>query len=548
MKRIKQIIIVFALMFSSTLTAQPATNSDFEILKNLELFEMVYKNIDLSYVDEPNPGHLMRVAIDAMLLELDPYSRYIPESQIEEFKLMTTGQYGGIGCLIQQQGDHVVISNPYEGWPAAKSGLMAGDILIEIDGRNVEQLNSEQVSDMLTGAPGTTVKIKIKRENELIEKSVVREEIKLSPVPYKGMVTNDVGYIKFISFTQTAGADVLNAFEELKKLGMTKLIFDLRGNGGGLLIEAVKIVNMFVEKGETIVWMKGRSASDLTTWTATLKPLDLSIPIVVLVDEGSASASEIVSGALQDLDRAVIVGQTSYGKGLVQRPLDLKYNAKVTITIAKYYTPSGRCIQKLDYTNRSAGNQAASISDSLITKFKTKNGREVIDGRGIEPDIVIPIKNYSRLTMMVVVNNIVFDYATKFRIANPEIASAKEFTFTDAMYADFITYVLSKDFSYSTASGDLMDELKKTAELENYFVDAELEFKALYEKLKPSKERDLAKFKPELIEMLEDEIIGRYYYEKGQIEHSMISDPFILEAVKILNDSPRYKQILKIQE
>lgn len=548
MKRIKRITIVFALMLSTTLSAQQPTNSDFEILKNLELFEMVYKNIDMSYVDEPNPGHLMRVAIDAMLLELDPYSRYIPESQIEEFKLMTTGQYGGIGCLIQQQGEHVVISNPYEGWPAAKSGLMAGDILIEIDGKNVETLDSEQVSDMLTGAPGSTVKIKVKRQNEFIEKSVVREEIKLSPVPYKGMVTNDVGYIKFISFTQTAYADVLSAFEELKKLGMTKLIFDLRGNGGGLLIEAVKIVNMFVEKGETIVWMKGRSASDITTWTATSKALDLAIPIVVLVDDGSASASEIVSGALQDLDRAVIVGQTSYGKGLVQRPLDLKYNAKVTITIAKYYTPSGRCIQKLDYTNRAAGNKATSISDSLITKFKTKNGREVIDGRGIEPDVTIPIKNYSRLTMMVVVNNIIFDYATKFRVANESIASAKDFKFTDAMYADFTTYVLGKDFTYSTASGDIMDELKKTAELENYFADAKVEFKALYEKLKPSKERDLAKFKPELIEMLEDEIIGRYYYEKGQIEHSMIGDPFILEAVKILNDSPRYKQILKIQE
>ena len=338
-----------------------------------------------------------------------------------------------------------------------------------------------------------------------------------------------------------------DSFEELKKSGMTKLILDLRGNGGGLLIEAVKIVNMFVEKGETIVWMKGRSASDKTTWTATLKPLDLAIPIVVLVDDGSASASEIVSGALQDLDRAVIVGQTSYGKGLVQRPLDLKYNAKVTITIAKYYTPSGRCIQKLDYTNRSAGNKATSISDSLITKFKTKNGREVIDGRGIEPDVVIPKRDFSRLTMTVVVNNIIFDYATKFRVANPEIGSAKDFKFNDQMYADFIAYVLAKDFSYSTASGELMDELKKTAELENYFTDAEVEFKALYEKLKPSKERDLAKFKPELIELLEDEIIGRYYYEKGRIEHAMIGDPFILEAVKILNDSPRYKEILKIQ-
>jgi len=461
---------------------------------------------------------------------------------------MTTGQYGGIGCLIQQQGEHVVISEPYEGWPAAKAGLMSGDIFVEIDGRNVESLNSEQVSDLLTGAPGSPVKIVVNRQGELITKTVTREEIKLSPVPYKGMVTNDIGYIKFISFTQTAGEEVMKAFTELKALGMQKLIFDLRGNGGGLLIEAVKIVNMFVEKGETIVWMKGRSSADMTIWNATLKPTDLAIPIVVLVDEGSASASEIVSGALQDLYRAVIVGQTSYGKGLVQRPLDLKYNAKVTITIAKYYTPSGRCIQKLDYTNRSAGNKATSISDSLITKFKTKNGREVIDGRGIEPDVKIPERNFSRLTATVVVNNIIFDYATKYRIANQQIAGAKEFKFTDEMYDEFIKYVLEKDFTYSTASSELMDELKKTAELENYFIDAEPEFKALYEKLKPSKTRDLTKFKPELIELLEDEIIGRYYYEKGRIEHAMVEDPFILEAVKILNDSPRYKQILNIQE
>jgi carboxyl-terminal processing protease len=547
MRIFRSIILLLAVQLMVRAHAQQATNNDFEILKNLELFEMVYKQIDMNYVDEPNPGHLMRTAIDAMLLELDPYTRYIPESQIEEFKLMTTGQYGGIGALIQQQGDHVVISEPYEGWPAEKNGLRAGDIIIKLDDRNVENLNSEQVSDILTGAPGNAVEITVRRNGEQITKSVIREEIKLSPVPYYGMVNNDVGYIKFVSFTQTAGDEVLKGFTELKKLGMTKLIFDLRGNGGGLLIEAVKIVNMFVDKGETIVWMKGRSEDDKTVWTATMKPQDLAIPIVVLIDEGSASASEIVSGGLQDLDRAVILGHTSYGKGLVQRPLDLKYNARVTVTIAKYYTPSGRCIQKLDYTNRNAGTNALSISDSLLTRFKTRNGRVVIDGRGIEPDVKMPDIKYSRLSSTVVVNNIIFEYATQYRNEHPEIVGAREFQFTDDMYADFKKFVLAKDFSYSTASGDLMDQLKKTAEEENYFNDASAEFYALYEKLRPSKERDLEKFKTELSSLLEDEIIGRYYYEKGRIEHSMLEDPFILEAVKILNDSPRYKQILNIQ-
>lgn len=547
MQKIKQGLQIALLFITVGARSQQPINSDFEILKNLELFEMVYKNIDMSYVDEPNPGKLMRIAIDAMLLELDPYTKYIPESQIEEFKLMTTGQYGGIGALIQQQNGKVVITNAYENWPAAKAGLIPGDIFIEINDKNVEKLSSEEVSDILTGTPGSSIKVKVNRQGEMITKTFNREEIKLSPVPYVGMVNEDIGYIKFVSFTQTAAEEVLKGFTELKAKGMKKLIFDLRGNGGGLLIEAVKIVNMFVEKGETIVWMKGRSEGDKTTWTATLKPTDLEIPIVVLVDDGSASASEIVSGALQDLDRAVIVGHTSYGKGLVQRPMDLKYNAKVTITIAKYYTPSGRCIQKLDYKNRSTGSSAQSISDSLITKFKTKNGREVIDGRGIEPDVKIPEREFSRLTMMTVVNNIIFEYATKFYVEHKEIANARAFKFTDIMYHDFSQFVLSKEFTYSTASSELMDQLKKTAEQENFFKDAEVEFNALYNKLKPSKERDLEKFKPELIELLEDEIVGRYYYDSGRIEHAMVGDPFILEAIEILNDSPRYKQILRIQ-
>lgn len=547
MHKLKILFLSFILNpFLSVKAQDQSGNLDFEILKNLELFEMVYKQVDMSYVDEPNPGQLMRVAIDAMLKELDPYTVYIPESQIEDLKLMTTGQYGGIGALIQQQGDHVVITEPYEHWPAQKAGLLAGDIFIEINDKNVEALTSSEVSDILTGKPGSEVKIKVKRLDEYITKTVVREEIKLHSVPYSSMITNDVGYVKFVSFTQNSAEDVLNEFNALKKKGMTKFILDLRGNGGGLLIEAVKIVNFFVQKGETIVWMKGRYEADKTTWVAEMNPVDPAIPIVVLVDEGSASASEIVSGALQDLDRAVILGETSYGKGLVQRPLDLKYNAKLKITIAKYYTPSGRCIQKLDYTHREYGENAQSISEENITRFKTKNGREVIDGRGIEPDVKIERKEYSSLSTKLVIENIIFDFATKFRASKSEIPSAKEFNLSDADYEEFCQYVKSRSFEYTTATSDVMKKLKEIAQLENYFADVETEYNALWNKLNPSIERDLIKFKPEITEILEDEIVGRYYYQNGRIEHLLVDDPYILEAVKILNDPARYKQILNI--
>lgn len=540
--------VVLMCLFSGQLKSQTNPGLDFEILKNLELFELVYKQVDMMYVDEPNPGHLMKVAIDAMLEELDPYTVYIPESQIEDLKLMTTGQYGGIGALIQQQGDYVVITDPYEGWPAAKSGLLAGDIILEINDRSVANLTSSEVSDVLMGKPGSEVKIKVNRQGEMITKTLVREEIKLQSVPYGGMVTEDVGYIKFISFTQNSAEDVYNEYTSLKKKGMTKLILDLRGNGGGLLIEAVKLVNFFIEKGQKIVSMKGRSEGDVTVWNSELKPIDTTIPIIVLVDEGSASASEIVSGALQDLDRAVILGETTYGKGLVQRPFDLKYNAKIKITIAKYYTPSGRCIQKLDYTHRSVGEKAHSISDSLLTRFKTKNGREVIDGRGIDPDIKIARDEFSRLAATLVVEHIIFDFATKYRFEHNEISAAKEFHLSDADYQSFIDFVLKRSFDYTTASSEALDKFRETAEAEKYFADLGPEFEALRSKVVPSKERDLLKFKPELLSLLEDEIVGRYYFQTGRIEYSLVSDPYILEAVKILNDPARYKEILHITE
>lgn len=547
MRRLKNIYLLLLLFIAPAAIAQEEP-SDFEIYKNLELFELVYKTIDVSYVDESNPGQLMKVAIDAMLKELDPYTNYIPESLIEDYKLMTTGQYGGIGALIQQQGEKVVVSDPHEGYPAQKAGLFAGDQFIEIDGKNVEELTSAEISEKLKGKPGSTLEVVVDRNGERLTKSLTREEVKLSPVPYSGMVNEDVGYIKLTSFTQTAGQDVMSAFTELKGKGMKKLILDLRDNGGGLLIEAVKIVNMFVNKGEEIVSMKGREVQNNISYKASMKPMDLNIPIAVLVNGNSASASEIVSGGLQDLDRAVIIGQTSFGKGLVQRPLDLKYNAKVKVTIAKYYTPSGRCIQKLDYKNREKGNDATALSDSLLHKFTTKNGREVIDGRGVEPEIKIDKMKYSRLTTTLVISNIIFNYATKFRTENETIPAAKDFTISDDMYSQFTAFALSQEFTYTTASGDMMEKLKETAEDENFMEDAEKEYQELLERFKPSKERDLQKFKTEIIEILEDEIIGRYYFRTGQIAHGLIEDPFIDEAVKILNDSPRYKSILNIQE
>jgi len=375
-----------------------------------------------------------------------------------------------------------------------------------------------------------------------------REEIKFSPVPYYGMVKDDIGYIKLGSFTQTAGTDVLEAFKDLKgNQGMNKLIFDLRGNGGGLVIEAVKIVNMFVEKGTEIVSIRGRDESVNKTYTALAKPQDTKMPIIVLVDGNSASASEIVSGGLQDLDRAIILGQTSFGKGLVQRPLDLKYNAKIKVTIAKYYTPSGRCIQKLDYSNRTVGSNVNEISDSLLNKFKTKNGREVVDGRGVEPDVTIDDVKYAAITGTIVLNNIIFDYATKFRKNNTSIAEAKLFSIDDEAYSNFSNFVLAQDFEYETASLGAIKQLEEIAEDEDAYASAKAEFEALMQKLEPSKERDLEKYKAEIIPLLEDEIIGRYYYQKGRIMHGLIKDTFILKSTEILNDKARYNNLLNLE-
>lgn len=547
---IKYILLLFGgLTVSLSFAQTEEDNTNFEILKNLELFEAVYKNVDLYYVDESNPGELMRTAIDAMLAELDPYTNYIPESQMEDYKLMTTGQYGGIGAVIRLMGTNVAIIDPYEGFPAHKAGLIAGDEFIEIDGKNVEGLSTSEVSTKLKGQPGKEISVKIKRGEDLKTFTFKREEVKISAVPYSGMVSDKVGYIKLSSFTQTAAKDVYDAFVKLKKKHqMEKLIFDLRGNGGGLLVQSAQIVNYFINKGSDIVSIKGRISSDNKTYTAKTNPIDNQIPIVVLIDGGSASASEIVSGSLQDLDRAVILGKTSFGKGLVQRPMDLTYNAKIKVTIAKYYTPSGRCIQKLDYSTKKIGEKADEIDESTISTFKTKNGRIVKDGRGVEPDVTIEKKTFSRLTATLVGNDLIFNFATNYRVKHETIPSAETFKLSDSEYEAFTNYVLNEEFEYTTASSEYMKRLKEVAQDEGYYDDSKTDFDELLEFYKPSKERDLLKFKAEIINLLEDEIIGRYHYQTGRIQHALLDDSYILEAVKILNDSERYNQILGTQK
>jgi carboxyl-terminal processing protease len=545
MKKISSRILQLLLVLTFSLQFHAQSNG-FEVIKGLELMDLIYQNLESHYVDEPKPGKLSKVAIDAMLKELDPYTVYYHESNMEDYRMMTTGQYGGIGALIKRIGDFVYISEPYEGNPAQIAGLRAGDKILAIDNKDMKGKLTEEVSSSLKGAKGTTIQIKVLR-NGKEEKTiaVTRDEIKIPDVPYADILNNSIGYIKLNSFTQTASEEVKKAFLELKEKGMKELVLDLRGNGGGLLIEAVKIVNFFTPKDQLVVTTKGRIQEENRVYKTMEEPLDLNIPVVVLIDEGSASASEIVSGSLQDLDRAVIVGTTSYGKGLVQRTFDLKYGSKIKLTIAKYYTPSGRCVQKLEYYEKEDGENPKVIADSLIQKFKTKNGRVVIDGRGIEPDVAVKEKEFSRLTAMLVFKNLFFNFANDYQAKHPSIVPASEFHLTDNEYESFKELVLKDSFDYSTASEEILKKMKKVVEEEGYYEDSKTEYEALFQKVTPSKSRDLEKFKEEIVSILENEIISRYYYQKGRAQHAFVGDKFIDTAEDILTNSKRYNTILK---
>jgi carboxyl-terminal processing protease len=482
-----------------------------------------------------------------MLKELDPYTVYYHESNIEDYRLMTTGQYGGIGALIRQMGDFSYISEPYEGKPAQKAGLKAGDKIISIDGKSMEKKSTEEVSDALKGPKGTTFELIVERSGAGKQSfRITRDEIKLPDVPYFGMLRDNVGYIKLNSFTQTAAADVKAAIEKLQAQGMQELVLDLRGNGGGLLIEAVKIVNFFVPKNQLVVTTKGRVQEENRTYKTLEEPFAPNMPLVVLIDGASASASEILAGSLQDLDRAVVMGETSFGKGLVQRTYDLKYGSKIKITIAKYYTPSGRCVQRLEYYDKENGQKPKEVADSLLKTFYTKNGRPVIDGRGIEPDLKVELPDLSRLSAMLLVKNHIFNYATQYTQQHAQIEEPVKFQLTAQDYTDFKKYVLAQEnFEYTTASEEVLKKMKTTAEKEGYYQDIATEYEQMLLKVTPSKERDLDKFEKEIRELLEDEIISRYFYQEGRAKHTLQTDPVVIKGIEILQAPAQYNTILK---
>ena len=543
--KVKRIIAISSILIIG-LVSFKGGEAYFEISKNLDLFASVFREINTYYVDDIDAGKLTKKAIDEMLNQLDPYTNYISEAEAEDFRVQMTGQYGGVGAMIGIKGDYVMITDPYEGYPAQKEGLMAGDLIVEIEGKSTKGKNSGDVSKMLKGQPGTKVKIMIRRDGKDLEKNLTREEIKMKNVPYYGMINNETGYIKLAQFTNDAGKEVADALVALKKNpGIKNVILDVRGNPGGLLHEAINIVNVFTPIGQEVVSTKGKASEWDKTYRTLNQPVDLELPVVVLTSRGSASASEIVSGALQDLDRAVVVGQKTFGKGLVQSTRPLNYNAQVKITTAKYYVPSGRCIQALDYSHRNEDGSVGNMPDSLKRAFKTKNGRKVYDGGGVDPDIVVPTKNYSQIAQSLMSKLLVFDFATQYRNKNASIAEAKDFKISEADFEDFKKFITDKDYGYTTSTEKSLDEFKKKAEEEKYFDAVKLQYESMKKELQHDKKADIEKNKEEIKLLLEEEIAKRYYFQKAHYETAFDHDEDILEALKVLADKNKYESILK---
>jgi len=482
-----------------------------------------------------------------MLQSLDPYTNYISEDQMEDFRFMTTGEYAGIGAVIGKQNDKIVISEPYEGFPAQKSGLKAGDVILEVQGKSTDNMSTEDVSNLLKGPANKTVDIKLQRPGEKrpFEVKVVREKISIDPVPYYGMLDDGTGYIRLTQFTADCSDKVKDALLDLEKNHPKSLILDLRSNPGGLLMEAVKIVNMFVPKGQEIVSTRGKVKQWDKTYYATNEPLDTTISIAVLVNSNSASASEIVTGAIQDLDRGIVVGTRTFGKGLVQTTRDLSYNTKLKVTTAKYYIPSGRCIQALDYAHRNKDGSVGHIPDSLISEFTTKHGRKVFDGGGIVPDIKVENEQLSNLSVALLTKYLVFDFATKFANEHKSIAPPEKFEITDDVYKEFEDFVKENDFVYESQSEEMLKDLMKSAKQEKYYNLAKNEFQALKAKLEPNLNKDLTEFKDEIEELLEDEIVSRYYYQKGAIRAAIGEDKDIKKAISALDSPTAYAAYFK---
>lgn len=549
MKKHFLIVLSTIICLSTFATAQKPTTKDrhFEINKNIDILTTIIKEIDLFYVDSIDIDKVVNRTINSMLAQLDPYTVHISEDEMGDLKFMTTGEYAGIGSIISYQDSNVVINEPYRDLPADKSGLKAGDIILKIDDKDVTKSNVQEVSDLLKGKPGTTLAITVKRPGEKKERifKVVREKIAIHPISYAAIVDNNIGYIHFDTFTEDGAQEVKNSVLSLKEQGAQSLILDLRGNGGGILEEAVRIVNLFVPKGQEVVSTKGKIKQWDRVVSTTEQPIDSIIPLVVLIDNTSASASEIVAGTLQDLDRAVVVGDRSFGKGLVQTVRELPFGSSLKVTTSKYYTPSGRGIQAMDYTHRNPDGSVGRIPDSLTTVFHTRNGREVRDGGGITPDITIEEARPGTISFYLMTENVIFNYATQWVQNQKSIPSVEDFTYTDEEYEGFKEYVKSIDFEYDRISEKTLKSLSEVMEFEGYMDTASEEFKALEDKLVPNLDRDLETFKDEIKSLISREIVKRYHYKEGAMQEMLKTDKVFDKALEVLNNEELYKKTLQ---
>lgn len=554
MKRTKKYLLIGLLSlttFSFYSFVDQYGDKYFEIAKNLDIMATMFREVNTYYVDEIDPGKLMRVGIDAMLASLDPYTNYISEDQIEDFRTMTTGQYGGIGAVIGKRNDDVVVILPYEGDPADVSGLKAGDKIIKINDIDLSDKNTNDVSKLLKGQANTAVDLTIKRHGKTqpIVINVKRKKIKIDNIPFHGMLSEEVGYIRLTDFSIGAYSDVRMSFEDLQKQGMRKLIFDLRDNPGGSLTEAVKICSIFLPTGSKVVETKGKYEKNNSVYNTLIPPLDTAnIPLTVLTSESSASASEIVAGVIQDYDRGVVVGNRTFGKGLVQMTRPLVYNSQLKVTTSRYYIPSGRCIQAIDYSKKDRQGNAEEVPDSLRAKFETANGRAVFDGKGIKPDFAVKIDDPAPISISLINKNLIFDYATIYYYSHPEIPAADKFELTDEEYAEFKTWLGDKDYGYTTQVEKTIEELIDESKKEKYFEHIESEIETLKTTVENSKSSDLNLFKEEVKELLEQEIVSRYYYQKGMVQASFDWDKDVQKALELFNQMPLYDSTLQARK
>ncbi|MCD9014372.1 S41 family peptidase [Parachryseolinea silvisoli] len=546
----KKILLSSALLITvALLAASKPAERYFEIAKNLDIFATLFKEVNALYVDDVNPNKLVRTGIDAMLNSLDPYTNYIPEDEVEDFRTINTGQYGGIGAITREINNRTVVTMIMEGFGAQKGGLRIGDEILKIDDAELAKLSREQSSHLMKGQVGTPVTLTVKRAGveQPLTLQFKREKIKVNNVPYYGMVATDVAYIQLSDFTPDAAKEVKIALISLKEQGAKSVILDLRGNPGGLLIEAVNITNIFLPKGKLVVSTKGKIPENNLNYETLNAPVDTEIPVSVLINRGSASASEIVAGTLQDYDRGVIIGEKSYGKGLVQVSRPLSYNAQLKVTTAKYYTPTGRCIQVLDYTHRREDGSVGSIPDSLKKAFKTSAGRVVYDGGGIDPDIKTESPEAHMLTQMLFERGLLFNYATLYVQKHPQAVDPRTFTLSDEDYKDFVVWMKDKNYQYKSYLEYELQQFAEEAKKEKYYTDLKAQLDQIQTRIAESKKNELMMYKDEIKMLLEEDVVSRYHLEKGSIEAGFKYDDDVKKAVEVLHGSAQYKKILNMQ-